>query len=55
VTRAEEFDDLRPLLFAIAYRMLGSVSPLSKDCGPRPAIGASSTLTKPGGDATRSV
>jgi RNA polymerase sigma-70 factor (ECF subfamily) len=26
VTRAEEFQDLRPLLFAIAYRLLGSVS-----------------------------
>jgi RNA polymerase sigma-70 factor, ECF subfamily len=26
VTRAQEFEELRPLLFAIAYRMLGSVS-----------------------------
>jgi RNA polymerase sigma-70 factor, ECF subfamily len=26
VTRTEEFEELRPLLFAIAYRMLGSVS-----------------------------
>ncbi|SFU05938.1 RNA polymerase sigma-70 factor, ECF subfamily [Geodermatophilus amargosae] len=26
MTRAEEFEDLRPLLFSIAYRMLGSVS-----------------------------
>ena len=26
MTRAEQFDDLRPLLFAIAYRILGSVS-----------------------------
>jgi RNA polymerase sigma-70 factor, ECF subfamily len=26
MTRAEEFEDLRPLLFAIAYRILGSVS-----------------------------
>jgi RNA polymerase sigma-70 factor (ECF subfamily) len=26
VSRAEEFDELRPLLFAIAYRILGSVS-----------------------------
>ena len=26
MTRAEEFEELRPLLFAIAYRMLGSVS-----------------------------
>jgi len=26
VTRAEEFEELRPLLFAIAYRILGSVS-----------------------------
>ena len=26
MTRAEEFESLRPLLFAIAYRMLGSVS-----------------------------
>jgi RNA polymerase sigma-70 factor, ECF subfamily len=26
VTRAEEFEDLRPLLFSIAYRILGSVS-----------------------------
>ena len=26
MTRADEFDDLRPLLFAIAYRILGSVS-----------------------------
>jgi len=26
LTRAEEFEELRPLLFAIAYRMLGSVS-----------------------------
>ncbi|MGW1225737.1 RNA polymerase sigma-70 factor [Streptomyces sp. NPDC002530] len=26
VDRAEEFEDLRPLLFSIAYRMLGSVS-----------------------------
>jgi RNA polymerase sigma-70 factor, ECF subfamily len=26
VTRAEEFEDLRPMLFAIAYRILGSVS-----------------------------
>jgi len=26
VTRAQEFEALRPLLFAIAYRLLGSVS-----------------------------
>ena len=26
MTRTEEFQDLRPLLFAIAYRILGSVS-----------------------------
>ena len=26
VSRAEEFEELRPLLFAIAYRLLGSVS-----------------------------
>jgi RNA polymerase sigma-70 factor (ECF subfamily) len=26
VTRAEEFEKLRPLLFAIAYRIVGSVS-----------------------------
>ena len=26
MTRAEELEDLRPLLFSIAYRMLGSVS-----------------------------
>jgi RNA polymerase sigma-70 factor (ECF subfamily) len=26
VTRAEEFEALRPLLFSIAYRLLGSVS-----------------------------
>jgi RNA polymerase sigma-70 factor, ECF subfamily len=26
VTRAEEFEQLRALLFAIAYRILGSVS-----------------------------
>jgi DNA-directed RNA polymerase specialized sigma24 family protein len=26
VTRAEEFEQLRPLLFAIAYRILGSVA-----------------------------
>ena len=26
MTRAEEFEGLRPLLFAIAYRILGSVS-----------------------------
>src|SRR5439155_3129200 len=26
VTRGEEFEELRPLLFAIAYRILGSVS-----------------------------
>ena len=26
MTRAEEFEELRPLLFAIAYRILGSVS-----------------------------
>jgi hypothetical protein len=26
VTRTEEFEELRPLLFAIAYRILGSVS-----------------------------
>ena len=26
MTRAEEFEELRPLLFAIAYRLLGSVS-----------------------------
>jgi hypothetical protein len=25
MTRAEEFEELRPLLFAIAYRILGSV------------------------------
>lgn len=25
-TRSEEFDELRPLLFAVAYRILGSVS-----------------------------
>ncbi|MGH2670359.1 MAG: sigma factor, partial [bacterium] len=26
MTRTEEFEELRPLLFAIAYRILGSVS-----------------------------
>ena len=26
MTRAEEFEELRPLLFSIAYRILGSVS-----------------------------
>jgi RNA polymerase sigma-70 factor, ECF subfamily len=26
LTRTEEFEQLRPLLFAIAYRILGSVS-----------------------------
>jgi RNA polymerase sigma-70 factor (ECF subfamily) len=26
VTRAEEFEELRPLRFAISYRILGSVS-----------------------------
>jgi RNA polymerase sigma-70 factor, ECF subfamily len=26
LTRAEEFEQLRPLLFAIAYRILGSVT-----------------------------
>ncbi|MDN5803716.1 MAG: RNA polymerase subunit sigma-24, partial [Microlunatus sp.] len=26
MTRAEEFEKLRPLLFAIAYRILGSVT-----------------------------
>ena len=26
MTRSEEFEELRPLLFAIAYRMLGSVA-----------------------------
>ena len=26
MTRAEEFEELRPLLFAIAYRILGSVA-----------------------------
>jgi RNA polymerase sigma-70 factor, ECF subfamily len=26
VTRGEEFEELRPLLFAIAYRILGSVA-----------------------------
>ncbi len=26
MTRIEEFEELRPLLFAIAYRVLGSVS-----------------------------
>jgi RNA polymerase sigma-70 factor (ECF subfamily) len=26
VSRAEEFEELRPLLFAIAYRILGSVT-----------------------------
>jgi RNA polymerase sigma-70 factor, ECF subfamily len=26
MTRAEEFEQLRPLLFSIAYRLLGSVS-----------------------------
>jgi RNA polymerase sigma-70 factor (ECF subfamily) len=26
LTRTEEFEELRPLLFAIAYRILGSVS-----------------------------
>ena len=26
MTRGEEFEELRPLLFAIAYRILGSVS-----------------------------
>jgi RNA polymerase sigma-70 factor, ECF subfamily len=26
LTRAQEFEELRPLLFAIAYRILGSVS-----------------------------
>ena len=26
MTRSEEFEELRPLLFAIAYRLLGSVA-----------------------------
>ena len=26
MTRAEEFEELRPLLFGIAYRILGSVA-----------------------------
>ena len=26
MTRAEEFEELRPLLFSIAYRLLGSVA-----------------------------
>jgi RNA polymerase sigma-70 factor (ECF subfamily) len=26
MTRAEQFEELRPMLFAIAYRILGSVS-----------------------------
>jgi RNA polymerase sigma-70 factor, ECF subfamily len=26
MTRSEEFEELRPLLFAIAYRILGSVA-----------------------------
>jgi RNA polymerase sigma-70 factor (ECF subfamily) len=26
MTRGEEFEELRPLLFAIAYRILGSVA-----------------------------
>ena len=26
MTRAEEFEELRPLLFSIAYRILGSVT-----------------------------
>jgi RNA polymerase sigma-70 factor (ECF subfamily) len=26
LTRAEEFEELRPLLFSIAYRILGSVT-----------------------------
>ncbi len=26
MTRADEFEELRPLLFAIAYRILGSVA-----------------------------
>jgi hypothetical protein len=43
VTRAEEFEQLRALLFAIAYRILGSVSE-AEDAGPgdlaeeRPAV-----------------
>ncbi len=35
MTRTEEFQELRPLLFAIAYRILGSVSD-AEDGLPRP-------------------
>jgi RNA polymerase sigma-70 factor (ECF subfamily) len=34
MTRAEEFEELRPLQFAIAYRILGSVSEAWPGCLP---------------------
>ena len=37
MSRAEEFEELRPLLFAIAYRILG-MSDAEWDSGP--AVGA---------------
>ena len=47
MTRTQEFEELRPLLFAIAYRILGSVSEAEdavQDTGsatrpPRPSPG----------------
>jgi RNA polymerase sigma-70 factor (ECF subfamily) len=54
VTRAEEFEELRPLLFSIAYRILGSVSEaedavqetwLRYESSPAPAISAKAFLS----------
>jgi DNA-directed RNA polymerase specialized sigma24 family protein len=60
VTRTEEFEELRPLLFAIAYRILGSVAEaedavqetwLRYESSPtRAALGA-----RPAGDLRRAV
>ena len=40
-TRGEEFEELRPLLFSIAYRILGSVSSVAgrRDVGGPAVLG----------------
>jgi RNA polymerase sigma-70 factor (ECF subfamily) len=47
MTRAEEFEDLRPLLFAIAYRILGSVSE-AEDAVQETWLRYETTSTQPG-------
>ncbi|MCA2217419.1 RNA polymerase sigma-70 factor [Jidongwangia harbinensis] len=46
MTRAEEFEDLRPLLFAIAYRILGSVAE-AEDAVQESWLRYASTPTRP--------